>query len=107
MWPSSPSVDVTQYVDAHTPGACERDYDVRRVCEYCDGDDVSSYWVTSIPYDTRVYERVSTMELVLVRPLATPTGSSVVSLDFPDGTIAQISVDASTRGQVLVLKKSQ
>ena len=63
--------------------------------------------VTSIPYDTRVYERVSTMGLVLVRPLAPAAGLSVVSLGFPDGTIAQISVDVSTRGQVLVLKKSQ
>ena len=107
MWPTSPSMDVRAYVDAHTPGASEQDYDVWRVCEYCDGDDVASYWVTSIPYDTRVYERVSTMGLVLVRPLAPAAGSSVVSLDFPDGTIAQISVDASARGQVLVLKKSQ
>ncbi|WP_412160376.1 hypothetical protein [Bifidobacterium apri] len=104
---TSPRSDVTRYVDAHTPGACERDYDVHLVCGYCDGDDVSSYWVTSLPYDTRVYERVSTMGLVLVRPLAPPAGSSVVPLDFPDGTIAQISVDARTRGQVLVLKKSQ
>lgn len=104
---TSPRSDVIQYVDAHTPGACERDYDVWHVCSYCDGDDVSSYWVTSLPYDTRVYERVFTMGLVLVRPLAPPTGSSVVPLDFPDSTIAQVSVDEHTRGQVLVLKKSQ
>ena len=94
-------------MDAHTPGASEQDYDVWHVCSYCAGDDVSSYWVTSLPYDTRVYERVSTMGLLLVRPLAPPAGSSVVPLDFPDGTIAQISVDEHTRGQVLVLKKSE
>ncbi|KAB8292696.1 hypothetical protein, partial [Bifidobacterium apri] len=77
------------------------------VCGLCEGDDVSSYWVTSLPDDTRVYRRISQMGWVLVLPLDPPAGSSVVPLDFPDGTIAQNSVDARTRGQVLVLKKSQ